>query len=195
MLSHLYADNLRGIQKMAAEQCAPVMFGIKPSNLLIIDPCYDKVLMSILAGTDLKVRCFYFGGGRQVWFMYREEMLRQYLAEPEKSAFMQKYGYLPDMTVNQILVHAARRFRSYKKGEIGFPHEMGILLGYPLCDVKGFIENKGRNYLCTGYWKVYENEEQARQTFSRYARVKELALQMVRSGLGVQAIRQYRPAV
>lgn len=195
MQKHLYTNIAQGIQKMAAEQCAPVMFGIKPSNLLIIDPCYDAVLMSIVSGTGLKIRCFYFGGGRQVWFMYREEMLHQYLKRPENMAFMQEYGYLPDMTVNQILVHAARRFRSYKRGETGFPHEMGILLGYPLCDVKGFIENQGRNYLCTGYWKVYGNEEEARQTFSRYARVKEIALQMVRSGTGVQAIRQYSLAV
>ena len=28
---------IRGIQEKAAEQCAPVIFGIKPSNLLIIE--------------------------------------------------------------------------------------------------------------------------------------------------------------
>ena len=185
----------KGIQRMAAEQCAPVMFGIKPSNLLIIDPCYDPVLMSVVTGTGLKVRCFYFGIGRQVWFMYSEKLLSQYLAQPENQAFLLQYGYTPDMTLNQVLIHAARRFRRYKRGEIGFPHEMGILLGYPLCDVCGFIENDGKNYLCTGYWKVYANEEQARQTFSRYAKVKELAMQMVRNGIAVQKCRQYQMAV
>ena len=180
---------------MAAEQCAPVMFGIKPSNLLIIDPCYDPVLMSVVTGTGLKVRCFYFGIGRQIWFMYSEKLLSQYLEQPENQAFLLQYGYTPDMTLNQVLIHAARRFRRYKRGEIGFPHEMGILLGYPLCDVCGFIENDGKNYLCTGYWKVYANEEQARQTFSRYAKVKELAMQMVRNGIAVQKCRQYQMAV
>ena len=189
------SEMAKGIQRMAAEQCAPVMFGIKPSNLLIIDPCYDPVLMSVLTGTGLKVRCFYFGIGRQVWFMYSEKLLSQYLAQPENQAFLLQYGYTPDMTLNQVLIHAARRFRRYKRGEIGFPHEMGILLGYPLCDVCGFIENDGKNYLCTGYWKVYANEEQARQTFSRYAKVKELAMQMVRNGIAVQKCRQYQMAV
>ena len=189
------SEMAKGIQRMAAEQCAPVMFGIKPSNLLIIDPCYDPVLMSVVTGTGLKVRCFYFGIGRQVWFMYSEKMLSQYLEQEENQTFLLQYGYTPDMTLNQVLIHAARRFRRYKRGEIGFPHEMGILLGYPLCDVCGFIENDGKNYLCTGYWKVYANEEQARQTFSRYAKVKELAMQMVRNGIAVQKCRQYQMAV
>ena len=27
-----------------------------------------------------------------------------------------------------------------------FPHEIGLLLGYPLADVKAFIENEGKLY-------------------------------------------------
>ena len=49
---------IRGIQEKAAEQCAPVIFGIKPSNLLIIDQCYAKALKSLVETTGLKVRCF-----------------------------------------------------------------------------------------------------------------------------------------
>ena len=37
---------IRGIQEKAAEQCAPVIFGIKPSNLLIIDQCYASIEIS-----------------------------------------------------------------------------------------------------------------------------------------------------
>ncbi len=32
-----------------------------------------------------------------------------------------------------------------------FPHEMGLLLGYPVEDVVGFMENNGKNYLYSGY--------------------------------------------
>jgi len=28
---------------------------------------------------------------------------------------------------------------------LGFPHEIGVFLGYPLEDVMGFISNKGHN--------------------------------------------------
>ena len=44
---------IRGIQEKAAEQCAPVIFGIKPSNLLIIDQCYAKALKSLVETTGL----------------------------------------------------------------------------------------------------------------------------------------------
>ena len=32
-----------------------------------------------------------------------------------------------------------------------FPHEIGLLLGYPVEDVLGFIRHQGKNYLYTGY--------------------------------------------
>lgn len=64
---------IRGIQEKAAEQCAPVIFGIKPSNLLIIDQCYAKALKSLVETTGLKVRCFEHRAEKQVWFMFREE--------------------------------------------------------------------------------------------------------------------------
>ena len=159
---------IRGIQEKAAEQCAPVIFGIKPSNLLIIDQCYAKALKSLVETTGLKVRCFEHRAEKQVWFMFREEPLYRQLA------------------------YAAKRFREYKRGEAGFPHEMGILLGYPLGDVKGFIEHHGRDCLCSGYWKVYENEEKARETFRLYARVKQIAMDMVKQGMGFGMAEQYQ---
>ena len=166
-------DLEKDMQRLAAEQCAPVMFGIKPSNLLIIDPGYDPVLMSVVAGTGLKIRCFYFGGGRQVWFMYQEKMLIRYLSRPENREFMQEYGYTADMSLGQILMHAAQRFREYKKGLAPFPHEMGIILGYPLEDVNGFMCNQGKNYLLSGYWKVYYRPANARRIFKEYDEATE----------------------
>ena len=73
---------IRGIQEKAAEQCAPVIFGIKPSNLLIIDQCYAKALKSLVETTGLKVRCFEHRAEKQVWFMFREEPLYRQLAVP-----------------------------------------------------------------------------------------------------------------
>ena len=57
-------------------------------------------------------------------------------------------------------------FKGDESGE--FPHEVGLFLSYPPEDVKGFIENRAANAKCTGVWKVYGDEEQARQTFARY---------------------------
>ena len=50
----------------------------------------------------------------------------------------------------------------------GFPHEIGLFLGYPLGDVAGFIRNRGKNCKCSGCWKVYCNELEAQKRFARY---------------------------
>jgi hypothetical protein len=54
----------------------------------------------------------------------------------------------------------------------GCPHEVGIFLGYPLADVDAFIQNKGRNYLLNGYWKVYSDVPGAEKLFHSYNQAK-----------------------
>ena len=92
---------IRGIQEKAAEQCAPVIFGIKPSNLLIIEQSYAKALKSLVETTGLKVRCFEHREERQVWFMFREEPLYRQLMDPDNRAFMKQFGYTEDMTMKK----------------------------------------------------------------------------------------------
>ena len=50
----------------------------------------------------------------------------------------------------------------------GFPHEIGLFLGYPPEDVRGFIQNKALGHKVSGYWKVYGDEQKARNTFRAY---------------------------
>ena len=49
-----------------------------------------------------------------------------------------------------------------------FPHEIGLFLGYPSEDVRGFMENGPRCCKCCGYWKVYGDEEKAGRVFAQY---------------------------
>lgn len=63
----------------------------------------------------------------------------------------------------QIAVFDSFRSSFFEKD--GFPHEVGLFLGYPLDDVTGFIEQKGKNYKCCGIWKVYGNEKQTQMLF------------------------------
>ena len=50
----------------------------------------------------------------------------------------------------------------------GYPHEIGIFLGYPLYDVIGFIEH--RRCLLQGYWNVYRHPQAAKRLFALYDR-------------------------
>ena len=64
----------------------------------------------------------------------------------------------------------------------GLPHEIGFFLGYPYEDVMGFIEHRGRNFICFGCWKVYANPRQALRSFSRFKRCARRAERLRRNG-------------
>ena len=49
-------------------------------------------------------------------------------------------------------------------------------------DVKGFIENGGRNCLSCGCWKVYSNECEALKAFERYEKCKAVYQRLFASG-------------
>ena len=40
--------------------------------------------------------------------------------------------------------------------------------GYPIEDVNGFMCNNGRNYILSGYWKVYNKPTVAKRIFKAY---------------------------
>ena len=64
----------------------------------------------------------------------------------------------------------------------GFPHEIGLFLGYPVGDVAGFIRNRGKNCRCVGCWKVYCNECEARRTFARLKKCTQVYTRLWQQG-------------
>lgn len=67
---------------------------------------------------------------------------------------------------------------------------MGILLGYPIEDVIGFMENKGHNCLFTGYWKVYHDQAAKRKLFERFEYAKESLIQLLHYGMSMSEIME-----
>lgn len=171
-----------GIKKQAANQCAPVFAGVKPSNIFITGEGTEEEVIRILTGTGLKSRKLYEGEGRRMYLFYREEMLKQILLKEQVGAFFEEYGY-NSMDIDAVLDRIISCYNLYKSQKRDFPHEIGLLLGYPLCDVKGFIEHKGADFLFSGYWKVYENAEETKRLFDIYTAIKEMVLREVEKGL------------
>ena len=65
---------------------------------------------------------------------------------------------------------------------------MGIVLGYPLEDVSGFIENNGKNYLYSGYWKVSQNAEEKIRLFKIYKDIKKYFVEQIENGRQIYQI-------
>ena len=166
-----------------ASQCAPVIAGIKVSNLLILDEVSPLTIMKLLDGTGLSFTYLYSGCSRKVWLVYWLEGMEEILSKSENQSFLRLLGY-KDFDCGAVLAHLKERYQAYLcLGEV-YPHELGLLLGYPLADVQGFMKNRGKNYLYSGYWKVYSNAEDAKRTFARYTQVRQEAVRFVREGKG-----------
>ena len=72
-------------------------------------------------------------------------------------------------------------------GGESFPHEIGIILGYPPEDIEGFKRYKGRNFKCCGYWKVYGNAERAQKMFDAYTLCREKLMQALQDGVTLKS--------
>lgn len=105
----------------------------------------------------------------------------------EVQGFFKREGYA-DFTLGCILRTFQLRYQAYMIREMAFPHEMGLLLGYPIEDVRGFIDHAGENYLYSGYWKVYQDVEAKKKLFAQYERAKEELIQLLASGIHMEWI-------
>ena len=97
-------------------------------------------------------------------YLYRSNALKRTLSAPDTLDYLASIGYPVRSGHQDLLRHLTRRLCLNQE----FPHEIGIFLGYPLADVKGFIQNKGEAYTCCGCWKSYGDPNAARRCFSRY---------------------------
>ena len=165
-----------------ALQCAPLLSGLKCSNLFIISGEALNRLLLFLARTDISAHLLLPDGDRLIFLLYREAELAAYVRRREVADFLCEAGY-DALSLREMLDCFARRYRAYKDGRRGFPHELGLFLGYPAEDVRGFIANDGENSLCSGYWKVYVRPTEKKRLFTRFEQEKERLVRLVMQGL------------
>lgn len=182
-------DN-NSVSLQLALQCAPVIAGIKISNLLTIQAKKLKELSEILKKTNLSFRVIYPGRERLVILVYKEEKLREYLESEEVKTFILRFGY-GTSDISEMLPIFVRRYIRYMKLKKGFPHELGLLLGYPIEDVEGFIIHNGKNYIHSGYWKVYKDAETKIKLFKNYEKVQTEIVRMLYEGIDIMGIIGY----
>jgi hypothetical protein len=179
--------DVHSIPLQLALQCAPVISGIKISNLLTIPVKSLRELSVVLKKTELSFRILYPGRERLVILIFREAKLREYLAREEVMAFIYKSGY-ETSDISKIFPVFVKRYVRYMELKQDFPHELGLFLGYPIEDVEGFIKENGKNYLYSGYWKVYKDTELKIRLFKDYERVQTEIVRLLYEGLDIMDI-------
>ena len=159
IVNKLATDGENSVELRLIIQNAAVLKGKRISGMLFLN---DKELARIsmkLHNTNISLIILCTCKKRHLVMVYRAKELEEHLRSKEVSDYLRE-----------------------------FPHEVGVFLGYPICDIKGFLENKGERYLHSGYWKIYGNLEETRKKFLSYDEARETAIDEFLSGRELESI-------
>jgi len=160
------------VRHMMVLSCAPLLAGLKIASLFVTRAINYEEVLSVLKGTEVEILILSSNNGMLTLLLYNREELSKYLSRNMNASFLRKLEY-KSCDVDVVLNEFAYRYSLYLKDRMDFPHEMGIILGYPLEDVNGFMCNQGKNYLISGYWKVYNRPAIAKRIFKEYDEATE----------------------
>lgn len=186
----------RNFETVMLEQCSPVLAGLKPAGLFRYETSDRPDLVRRVKNWNSQLEC----KGLRVCvlkecartrqylvYVYRRTKLRSVLAQQPVREFLAREGYrLPDDADDcETLL---RQLSSRLCCNAEFPHEIGVFLGYPLGDVVGFIENRGRNFTCCGCWKAYGDAAAAQKHFAQLKKCTAVYLRLFNSGTPISRL-------
>ena len=142
---------------VAAEE---VLSGAKPANMIRIPnqrlPCgrrmyrlWQKFGAELLKNSSLSVKPMRTEKESVLLLIYRSDLLERRLHGRTMQTFLARYGYPRPLTLENTLQHLQDSFSG------GIPHEVGMFLGYPVKDVKGFITQVSEPSQGRGMWRIY----------------------------------------
>ena len=170
------------LERYLIEHCAPTLASMKSASLfsLALSDEGEAELTSWnsrLRGTGLSLVALGQRGDRALIYVCRMSHLQLDLQKPGVAKFLTGIGYQ-----SVEVEYALERLKERLEESGGFPHEIGLFLGYPLGDVIGFIDNAGKNSKCSGCWKVYCNECEAIRMFARIQKCREIYARLWKQG-------------
>lgn len=176
-------------EKLIVETCSPVLAGLKTANLFNCPYQSERELLHDIA--DLNDRLSEKGlhvmvlsspsSGRALIYLFRPDRLDVDLKDPEVQSILRAKGY--DTTcVGSCLTGLIHHLHD----DTSFPHEIGCFLGYPVEDVRGFMEN--RPCIFYGIWKVYGNPEEKKKLFHTYDSCTKSYLQAYEKGMTLESL-------
>ena len=177
-------------EEMIVRYCAPTLAGMKTGTIFTC-PFTDMqdIKLSIRSWNKLlknkglriiplrKQR-----NNRILLYVYRPKKLMQDLQNATACKLLTELGYCCE-NQQRCILHLMRRLRENED----FPHEIGLFLGYPPEDVRGFME-KTTPCKCTGCWKVYTDEEAAQKIFAKYKKCTAVYQKQYAGGRSIERL-------
>ena len=163
---------------------SPTLAGLKSASLLSLNALTVKAPFPKKALEDkgLSFWTLPSPSGAILLLVYRKAGLARAVSSAEARAVLEPLGY-DCSDLGSCLLKLRERSRS-----AGFPHEIGIFLGYPAHDVRGFIENGGKNCRFSGMWKVYGDIEGARKLLRQWTECRRIYMDAYRKGTAIEKL-------
>lgn len=164
--------------------CSPTLAGIKTGSLFNCSYQTEEELFSFLRTWNIALKSkgvriipLRAQDGKALIYVFRPSQLKSSLQEEASRDLLEERGYC-SQNCSACLSHLIRRLSQSED----FPHEIGLFLGYPSEDVKGFIDNNAACAKCVGCWKVYGDEKKAQKQFERFKKCTRIYQQQWADG-------------
>lgn len=173
-------NNIEYFDKYMLFLLAPVVGGLKPSSTITLKKdskeyfVWNNYKETFLNKIGLKHILLREDDKAIILLIYSEKNLEKFINNKETKEFLLKLEYNLQDNLGSILDKLIQRYNRFH-----CPHELGVFLGIPLEDVIDFMECTSKKCLLCGYWKVFNNSENALEIFNNYNRSKELVLDYV----------------
>lgn len=171
-------------EELIIRQCAPTLAGIKTGSLFPCPYTDKKEAINDIRGFNqeyvrkgLCVLPLRFCNNRVLLLLFRPNQLKEDLNNPLAASILQECGYTC-RSYGECIATLIQRFSENDN----FPHEIGLFIGYPPEDVRGFITHKAQNFKCCGLWKVYGDENKAKAMFRQFNECTDCYCSLWKSG-------------
>lgn len=172
------------------KNCAPTLAGIKTGSLFTCPyESRDAVLASVrrfnerLGSKGLRALPMRFSEKKALIYVFRPGKLMKDLESEAASELLRCRGYCVG-SCGKCVGDLARNLRDGEE----FPHEIGLFLGYPPEDVRGFLECGPDGCKCAGCWKVYGDEDTARKKFAQYKKCTKVYCDRYDQGVPIERL-------
>lgn len=174
-------------EELIIQQASPTLAGLKTGSLFTCPFQSEQQLRKEieqlnqrLAPKGVQVRILRLKR-RALLYLYRPEHLKKDFQEQAVAEILQSYGYSTG-DAEGCVAKLGEKIRECEE----FPHEIGLFLGYPAEDVRGFIE--GSVCKCVGCWKVYGDEVSAKRRFAQFQKCTRVYSSLYQRGRSIERL-------
>jgi len=169
-------------------QTSPVLVGVKPAVLMGLcdtERCCGVNFLDLwkkenpdviknlgLSYRELKTTL----RGKQILF-FNSDKLQEVLSVRDNAEFLKRFGYFSCASAKDYLDVLEMRFNGQN-----FPHEIGVFLGYPLKDIKGFIYKGSKPLVATTRWKIFGDPAVSLKLMKLHEQAESIFKQLMEKG-------------